>query len=510
MTVAVVVVIIIIIVVVVVIVIIVIAGGARTAAQSRGQIESAVVFFALHDCSAYGVATDSVKRSINLALSCRGEAALAEVGLLDAVKPTLVPMHGRVIHDESGALSFQPYGKPGEHISSVSRERLTTLLVTELEKLPNVRLHFNHKLETARPDGTVVFVESDDDGRDVKGGATTRLHAGLVLGADGAFSRVRAAMLRGSRVNFSRRFIDHSYKEFHIAPGADAASAIARRDDEAGYRLEQPHGLHIWPRHEFMLIALPNPDRTFTCTLFAPNATFEELDSAVKADGPGAVVAFFRANFPDALALIGEENVASQYAENPAGSLVTVRVDPWNRGRMLLIGDAAHAIVPFFGQGMNAAFEDALELNASLDLCNGDLDASIKDFVAKRMPTGNGIADLSLENYEEMRSHTASPLFVVSKQIEGLLHALAPTWWIPRYSMVSFSRIPYDEAKARAHRQEAALSVAEAVVGAALAAGALAAGVALARDAPSGFSGLKAAASSALAAVGIGAPASSE
>ncbi|KAA0153271.1 hypothetical protein FNF31_06515 [Cafeteria roenbergensis] len=421
---------------------------------------------------AYGVATDSVKRSINLALSCRGEAALAEVGLLDAVKPTLVPMHGR--------------------------------------KLPNVRLHFNHKLETARPDGTVVFVESDDDGRDVKGGATTRLHAGLVLGADGAFSRVRAAMLRGSRVNFSRRFIDHSYKEFHIAPGADAASAIARRDDEAGYRLEQPHGLHIWPRHEFMLIALPNPDRTFTCTLFAPNATFEELDSAVKADGPGAVVAFFRANFPDALALIGEENVASQYAENPAGSLVTVRVDPWNRGRMLLIGDAAHAIVPFFGQGMNAAFEDALELNASLDLCNGDLDASIKDFVAKRMPTGNGIADLSLENYEEMRSHTASPLFVVSKQIEGLLHALAPTWWIPRYSMVSFSRIPYDEAKARAHRQEAALSVAEAVVGAALAAGALAAGVALARDAPSGFSGLKAAASSALAAVGIGASASSE
>jgi len=444
--------------------------------------------------SAYGAATDAVKRSINLALSVRGQEALAGVGLLDTVMRTsVVPMYGRVIHDVSGSLSFQPYGTKDQHINSVARDTLTRLLLGELDKCSNVTTHFNRKLQSARRDGSVVFIEADDDGRDVRGGETVRLSSDLVIGADGAFSRVREAMLRGSRVDFSRSFIKHSYKEFHIAPAAGGT----------GFRLEQPEGLHIWPRHEFMLIALPNPDFTFTCTLFAPNSTFEELDAAVEAGRPGAVVSFFRENFPDALDLIGEEEVASQYGENPTGSLVTVRVRPWRLGRMLLIGDAAHAVVPFFGQGMNAAFEDALELNASLDTAKDDVDAAIEDFTARREPTGAGLADLSMENYEEMRSHTASPLFVISKQIEAILHAVAPAWWVPRYTMVSFTRTPYHEARDTAHRQEAALSLVGGAVAAVAAAGIAVGALALARDSADGFRGVQSIVASAKSAVGL-------
>jgi kynurenine 3-monooxygenase len=304
-------------------------------------------------------------------------------------------------------------------------------------------------------------------------------------------------------VDFSRSFIEHSYKEFHLSPAKDAAAAIAAGNDTGGYQLQMPHGLHIWPRHEFMLIALPNPDRTFTCTLFAPDETFAELDAAIAAGKSEQVHRFFAENFPDALELIGKDCVVSQYIENPKGSLVTVRVKPWRLGRLLLIGDAAHAVVPFFGQGMNAAFEDALEFNCSLDRCGGDLDAAAAEFALRRQPAGEGLADLSLENYAEMRSHTASPLWVLSKQIESVLHAVAPAWWVPRYTMVSFARVPYHEARDIAHRQEHALSVAGAVAMAGMVAAGVAGGVLLARDAAADFAGIKSAMRSAASAVGL-------
>lgn len=461
-------------------------------------------------CSAYGAATDTIRRSINLALSKRGEEALDGVGLLDEIMATTVPMFGRVIHDHNGDISFQSYGNPTQHISSVARDHITRLLLNKLDKHDNVTVQFNRKLRHASPSGDVVFVESDDDGRDVRGGKEDRLDAALVVGADGAFSRVREAMLRGSRVDFSRSFIEHSYKEFHLSPAEDAAAAIAAGDKEGGYRLAKPHGLHIWPRHEFMLIALPNPDRTFTCTLFAPDSTFAELDAAISAEQPERVEAFFEEHFPDALEHIGRDCIVSQYSENPTGSLVTVRVKPWRLGRLLLVGDAAHAVVPFFGQGMNAAFEDALEFNASLERCGDDLDAAAEEFALRRQPAGEGLADLSLENYAEMRSHTASPLWVLSKQIEGVLHAVAPTWWVPRYSMVSFARVPYDKARDIAHRQEHALSVAGGVLVAGMAAAALAGGFFLARDASTGFARTKSIAASAASVLGLSLPTSDE
>lgn len=215
-----------------------------------------------------------------------------------------------------------------------------------------------------------------------------------------------------------------------------------------------------------MLIALPNPSGSFTCTLFAPNETFEALDKG----GDKEVRAFFEKHFPDVTPAIGD--VEQQYRDNPAGSLVTVRVNPWNVGsRALLIGDAAHAVVPFYGQGMNAAFEDALMLDETLTACAGDLDKAVREFAAKRQPAADALADLSFANYAEMASHTASQGFLVQKKIEGVLERMAPKWWIPLYSMVSFERVPYDEAKARGERQDKALSLA-------FQAGAAAAGVA--------------------------------
>jgi kynurenine 3-monooxygenase len=421
-----------------------------------------------------------------LALSHRGEEALRAVGLCDEVLDVAVPMYGRVIHGVSGELSFQAYGKPGQHISSVSREKLLLALLDESERQPNITLHFNKKLVSCSKDGTAKFARSCDDGADVDEGshpaagrkepAHETVEADLIVGADGAFSRVRASMLRGTRVNFSRQFLDHSYKELDIAPGPEAEEGLREADLEKGFRLDRPQGLHIWPRQELMLIALPNLDRSFTLTLFAPNATLEELDAHARAGRDEEVLAFFRESFPDALRAIGEANVLKQVRDNPTSSLVTVRVSPWNVGKLVLVGDAAHAVVPFFGQGMNAAFEDALMLDEALETSEWDVRRAVSAFAASRRVSTDGLADLSLENYEEMKSHTASNLFVLERAIEGIIFAVSPNWWIPRYSMVTFSRIPYHEARDRAHWQERAVASVGAVLVTAAAVAAVAAG----------------------------------
>jgi len=283
----------------------------------------------------------------------------------------------------------------------------------------------------------------------------------LVIGADGAFSKVREAMLRWSRLCFSRTFIEHGYKELYMPPTAAGE-----------YALPCPNALHIWPRTKFMLIALPNTDKSFTCTLFAPYETFEELDARVGEKGVDTAIGdFFVEHFPDAAPLLS--TLTSTWLTNPTSSLIETRARPWQyKSRVLLIGDAAHSTVPFYGQGMNAALEDCLCLGEALDEALGvgcDVSGSVRvaalktavaAFAASRQPAGEALCDLSMGNYDEMKAKTASVWFRSRAALEGCLHALLPDWWIPQYSMVAFTRIPYHHVCQRAARQDVALSAA--------------------------------------------------
>lgn len=343
-----------------------------------------------------------------------------------------VPMVQRVMHDEAGSLSFQPYGTKGEAIHSVSREALNGLLLDTAEALDLVSVYFERKLTRMGRDGSLTFTRSDSEEEVVQ-------QPRLVIGADGAYSAVRDAMLRMTRANFSRHYIAHGYKELTIPP----------RDGE--FALEEPHGLHIWPRGDYMMIALPNPDRSFTCTLFAPFGLFDELKTRED------VTSFFQTHFSDAVPLM--QDYVGDYFTNPTGPLVTVRLSAWNhKDRVLLIGDAAHAVVPFFGQGMNAAFEDCLAFIETYDRFGGDLATAVPTFATERRPAGDGIADLSLNNYVEMRDHTASALFLWRKRLETIFHRLMPNTWIPLYTMVAFTRIPYHEALQRGEQQHRILT----------------------------------------------------
>ena len=423
--------------------------------------------------SAFGQAADAAKRSINLALSVRGQAALRAAGVLDAVMAHAVPMPARAIHPPGGGrVILQAYGRPGEAIYSVSRTVVNCALLDAAAALPAVRLHFSTGFDALAADGELTVA---------RGAERRASRPALVVGADGAFSAVRAALMRAERVDFARRFIPHAYKE--IAMPAVGAALGARAPPPApgaapAWALPQPHALHIWPRGDFMLIALPNPDGSFTATLFAPWATFERLDAG-EARGEAAVAAFFAAHFADAAPLLPA--LAAQWAANPASALVEVRVSPWAVGpapRVLLVGDAAHATVPFYGQGMNAALEDCLCFAEALDArADGDARAAAAAFAAARGPAGAALCDLSMENYAEMSHKTASAWFRARAALERALHAAAPRAWVPKYSLVTFSRVPYDEVVRQVRRQDAALDAARAVV-AVVGAGALAAAAA--------------------------------
>ena len=275
--------------------------------------------------STYGLSKDAVRRSINLALSHRGQAALRRVGLYDKVMAQTIPMPTRAIHSKEGKIALQPYGTNGQAIYSVSRVLINCILLDTVEAVDNVTLMFGCKVKGVDKSGIITYQQA---------GETKTIAARLVVGADGAYSSVRDSLLRMSRTNFSRFYIDHGYKELSI-PASDSGD----------FRLPTPHALHIWPRHEFMLIALPNSDRSFTCTMFAPFKTFEELSTQSDAE----IQQFFETNFPDAYPLIPD--LVSQFHENPTGPLVTISLSSWNlKDRIVLLGDAAHAVVPFYGQ----------------------------------------------------------------------------------------------------------------------------------------------------------------
>lgn len=371
-------------------------------------------------------------RSINLAISTRGIQALRDVGLDHTCLADAIPMRGRCIHSLTGRTAFQPYGTRPEHaIHSISRAALNARLLTAAESFPNVRIHFSMRCTRVDLDGPTARFEHTPDG------TTTDASAHLLIGADGAFSAVRRALQKCDRVNFSQQYLEHGYKELTIPPAPNGDFALL------------PNALHIWPRRRFMMIALPNPDRTFTCTLFLP---FEGPDSFAELDDEQAVVRFFRRWFPDALPLMPD--LPADFAANPVGSLVTIRCGPWYwRDRVVLIGDAAHAVVPFYGQGMNAAFEDCRVLMACLRRFADDPARALADYYRARKPNTDILADLAIGNFIEMRDHTGKVGFRIRKRTERILHRLFPRWYLPLYSMVTFSLIPYSQAVARARRQ---------------------------------------------------------
>ena len=368
-------------------------------------------------------------KSINLALSDRGWRALAQVGIEEQLRQLVIPMPGRMIHDKQGQLNFQPYGKTGQAINSVSRGGLNALLMDRAEEL-GARFHFEHKCTGVDFERTIAYLHHQD--------VSLEIHAELIFGADGAYSAVRQAMQKTDRYNYSQQYIPHGYKELSFPPTAKGDFALEK------------HALHIWPRKDFMLIALPNLDKSFTVTLFLP---FEGEKSFANLNTPEAVETFFTREFPDARPLM--PHLTDEFFENPTGSLVTIRSYPWVVGNTCLIGDAAHAIVPFYGQGMICGFEDCYVLNKLLDEHNDNWREVLPLFQQLRKPDADAIADLALDNFVEMRDKVADEQFLLRKKIEAHLHELYPDKWIPLYSMVTFNPdIRYSEARKIGKQQD--------------------------------------------------------
>jgi kynurenine 3-monooxygenase len=369
----------------------------------------------------------SAGRSINLALSTRGIYALQQAGLWNDMQKIIIPMKGRMMHSIKSELTFQRYGKDdSEVINSISRAELNIALMDAAEAR-GVRIHFNERCTGIDLKSGMLRL------RDEESGEEKNINSDVVIGCDGSASAIRGEMLKRSRFNFSQQYLDYGYKELTIPAGPGGRHAI------------ETHALHIWPRGNYMLIALPNIDRTFACILFLP---FEGADSFETLTTESAVVAFFRERFPDALPLM--PNLGENFFANPTGSMVTVKCSPWHvEGHTLLLGDAAHAIVPFFGQGINCGFEDCTVFLDLLDQFGADWETIFRKFEAARKPNTDAIADLAVENFVEMRDRVADPHFLFRKKVELALEAKYPGRFVPKYAMVTFHRVPYATAMER-------------------------------------------------------------
>lgn len=383
----------------------------------------------------------SAGKSINLALSTRGIHALKEVGLYDEIKKISIPMYGRMIHALDGTTSLQPYGKDKtEYINSVSRGDLNKKLMDLAEGYHSVKFHFNMPCISMNMDRSEIYFNNT-----AKGGTET-LKSDITIAADGATSPVRMEMLKVPRFDFKQEYENYGYKELHIPPNADGS-----------FKMET-NALHIWPRGSFMLIALPNMDGSFTCTLFLAydkslggENSFEALNSKEN------VQQFFEKNFPDAIELM--PGLLDDFFGNPTGTLITIKCYPWSiGGKLAMLGDSAHAIVPFFGQGMNAAFEDCTYLNECIDKYPGDWQKIFSSYQQLRKVNTDAIADLAQENFIEMRDLVADPRFQLKKKIEAVLYKKFPEVFIPKYTMVTFLRVPYSAALNRGRIQEAILN----------------------------------------------------
>ncbi|GAA0907891.1 NAD(P)/FAD-dependent oxidoreductase [Rothia nasimurium] len=373
-------------------------------------------------------------RSINLALAERGLHALRATGLADQVLAQAVMMRGRMVHDPAGHSGLQRYGVDDtEVIWSVSRGGLNTLMLDAAEAA-GATIHFDQGLAAADLDAGTLTLRDD-------AGNERTVEAPVIIGADGAGSALRAAMHRHSPLGERVEELGHGYKELEIPPGKDPATPFA---------IER-NALHIWPRGHYMCIALPNREGSFTVTLFLPNDG--EHPSFRSIAGAGAAEAFFRTEFPDALALMPE--FAADWSAHPVGTLATLYLDRWHiGGRALLIGDAAHAIVPFHGQGMNCGFEDAAELAELFAANPDDSTAVFAEFEARRKPNADAIAQMALENYIEMRDKVADPRFLRMRELGTLLAQRSPSHYMPRYRMVTFTHLPYAYALERGKAQD--------------------------------------------------------
>jgi kynurenine 3-monooxygenase len=371
-------------------------------------------------------------RSINMTLATRGLKVLAEAGLLESVLEQTIPLRGRMIHAIDGSKTFQPYGKnKDEVIYSIVRNKLNTRLLEAAEAYPNVKLFFDNRC---------VNIDKERGGvqlRDEKSGETKALQPAFIIGADGVFSTVRQQMHKEVRAYYKQEFLDWGYKELNIPAGPGGRHVI------------EGDVLHIWPRGDFMLLAMPNQDGSFTCTCILP---FEGENSFETLKTERTIVKFFAEQYPDALPLI--PNLVEDLIHNPSVEMITTSTCPWYyKDRIVLIGDACHAVVPFYGQGMNAAFEDCATLTECLADNPGDLEAGFAEYQARRKKNTDALAELSVDNFIELRKRVKSPMFVARKKIEVALNRLFPNAWMPLYTMMAHTTIPYAEALERFRRR---------------------------------------------------------
>ena len=377
-------------------------------------------------------ASMSAGRSINLAISARGIHALQQVGLWDSMRAIVTPMKGRMMHSVAGDLTFQPYGRnDNEVIYSISRRDLNIALLSAAEST-GVRMHFNKRCTGYDSRTGTVRLRDEETQREQE------LTCDLTIGCDGAASALRMEMLRRPRFNYSQQALDYGYKELTIPASPSSQHRIER------------NALHIWPRGSFMLIALPNLDGTFACIFFL---RFEGNPSFASLRDRNDVISFFESQFPDALTLM--PGLADNFFANPTGTMVTVKCAPWHiEGKALLLGDAAHAIVPFFGQGINCGFEDCMTLVNLVDQHGPAWARVFGEFEHQRKPNTDAIADMAIENFVEMRDRVGDPAFLLRKKVELALETRYPGVFVPKYAMVTFHRVPYSVAQARGDIQD--------------------------------------------------------
>ena len=365
----------------------------------------------------------SAGKSINLALSTRGWKALDKVGVGDEIRKIAIPMYGRTMHDLEGNLTNQPYGKEGQAIYSVSRGGVNAKMMDIAENVGNSTIHYDEECIGADTAKGIVYLENQNTG------AKTEAQADVVFAADGAFSAVRYHCLqKKDGFNFSQRFISDGYREILLPANEDGS-----------YKLDK-NALHIWPRGRFMLIALANEDGSFTCTLFMPHkgdeGAFDKLKSKEQVDN------FFKNTFHDFYEMM--PNIADAWEDHPLSSLAIMRSYPWHHEKVALIGDAAHATVPFYGQGMNGGFEDCTVLSELMEKHNENWDKIFEEYSEVRKPDGDALQDLSLDNYFVMRDYVADPKFLLQKKIEAKFSKMYPDKWMPLYSQVTFSDVRYN------------------------------------------------------------------
>jgi len=373
-------------------------------------------------------------RSINLAVSTRGIHALEQIGIADEVLRYAIPMRGRMIHGKSGELHFTPYDvDPNKCINSIGRAALNTTVIDAAQRYPNVRVYFNHRCTDVDLHSAAAHLLNTSTSQAVN------CSGDAIMGVDGAFSAVRQSMqMQIHNFAYDESYLAHGYKELTIPQGADGS-----------WQMEK-NALHIWPRKSFMMIALPNPDGSFTCTLFWE---FEGPRSFATTKTDDDVRRFFYEEFADAVPLMPA--LLEDFRQNPTGSLVSIRCAPWYyRDKICLVGDAAHAVVPFYGQGMNAAFEDCIVLDECLEKFPDNRERAFAEYFSRRKENADALADLAIGNFIEMRDKTASKTFRAKKKLDHFLEGALPGMYLPLYTMVTFTRIPYAEAARRARLQD--------------------------------------------------------